>query len=81
MTPGGCSRRIGKDFYLNDKRYEQYEKKAVDEITRKLSPLIKTTRWKQMDYTARLEVMQKFITRAKEQARKQVLIQINRGEL
>ena len=73
MTPGGVKRTIAKDFFLNDKRYETYEKYAVEEIKRFVTPLIEAKSWAKRDYLSRLAATQKQITRAKDRARKRVM--------
>ena len=81
MTPGGVKRTISRDFVLNDNRFNAYEKYAVENIEKLLKPRIEAASWKDREYLSRLKVAQEKITKAKANARKRVLREINQGKL
>ena len=81
MQVVGVQRRILSDFYLNDARYVEYERLAIDESKAQLERLFKSGIWQQMDYVSRVERSSKAMTKARKRARTVLLQKINRGEL
>lgn len=83
MTTGGISKTIAGGYFLNDKRYETYEKYATEELERRLGRLIvsRGAIWRRTNQASKVKRAKKEITAAKARARKRLLRQIEIGSL
>lgn len=77
----GISRRIGKDFYLNETRYDEYERRAGLNIERGMSRLLSTSFYQRAEPPARKLIVDKVLQKAKLAARTSILIDVERGKL
>ena len=69
----GLSRRIGTDYWLNDKRYAQYEKLATSHIEKRLKRLFANIKWTGLDISQKEKAVRRIINEAKETARAELL--------
>jgi hypothetical protein len=74
------SRRMG-DFWLNDVRYEAYERRATAEIEARMGPLLRTGRLPQLQGSRKTNTVQNAVDAAKARARAEIMREINRGNL
>jgi hypothetical protein len=76
----GLSRSWG-DFWLNDKRYEEYQKETSEEIEKRLSRLVGMARWDKMPDEQKAKRLRTTIQDAKSKVRATLKRQMEKGEL
>jgi len=72
---GGLSRRISSEWFLNEKRYEQYQKDLVPILNRIIPPLIKSREWAGLDPLMQRAMLEEVISECKKAVRQKIIDQ------
>jgi len=77
----GLSRHIASNWYLNDKRYKQYQNNTVKILNAVLPKMIRSPIWNKMDFETRREIMRTLIDEAKKVARNRIIEDANINDM
>jgi len=80
VAPIGITRRIGKNFHLNDARYAEYERLTAQTIETYLGKVLQTATYAQAGKNQPL-IVQKVVEQAKQAARNALLLKVEKGEI
>jgi len=81
VTVGGLSRRIGADWFLNDKRYQQYQDSVGTTLKYVLPKIINNPRWKKLTDVQKNELLDYVVSEGKKTVRKNLIDTANRDDL
>ena len=73
VKTGGLSRRIGSNWWLNDKRYKTYQQEVSKGLNRVLSNIIRNKNWKVLSDEQRQALLNEVVDMVKKRARQQVI--------
>lgn len=77
----GLSRHISSDWYLNDKRYKQYQLNTAKVLNAILPKFIKSPNWNNFDFEIRREILKSIIDKTKKIVRDNIVQQANINNL
>lgn len=78
---GGLSKHIGTNWYLNPKRYKQYQSDTQNILNKILPKIINNRMWKTLPDEVQREVLKSFIDEAKKTARLKIIQQATINDL
>jgi len=78
---GGLSRRVSNNWWLNDKRYGEYQKLTKTYLNRILPAFTKQPLWDKMPMKAKQEWLTRIIGFSKEIARKQIIAKAGKDDV
>jgi hypothetical protein len=77
----GMSRYIGNNWYLNDKRYEEYTSTTGKVLNKVIPKLVRSSTWDQMPNSLKREVLDELISMTKQTVRQSIIDKANRDDL
>lgn len=77
----GLSRHISSDWYLNDKRYKQYQLNTAKVLNAILPKFIKSPNWNNFDFETRREILKSIIDKTKKIVRDNIIQKANVNDL
>lgn len=81
MKPSGISRKIGSNWYLNDKKYADYER-AVKKVYRIiLSKMIRSPNWNKAAESMKVEMLTIVMDEIKKSVRQQIINKANMNDI
>jgi hypothetical protein len=69
----GLSRRIGTNWYLNNKRYKEYEKDTAKTLNKILPKIMTSSMWNKMPDEVRFQVITRIVEKVKKAARDKIV--------
>ena len=70
---GNLSRQISSEWFLNEKRYEQYQKDLVPLVNQLVLPLIKSPEWVELDPMMQREMLNIVLDECKKAVREKII--------
>lgn len=77
----GLSRNISSNWYLNDKRYKQYQLNTAKILSLILPKFIRSPNWNNFDFETKRELLKVIIDKAKKMARDNIVQRANINDL
>jgi len=77
----GLSRNISSNWYLNDKRYKQYQLNTAKILNIILPKFIRSPKWNNFDFETKRELLKAIMDKAKKIARDNIVQQANFNDL
>jgi len=71
------SRRIGSNWYLNLKRYKQYEEDLKKILKRVVPQPMKSPGWNKLDENTQREILQALVEQCRKHVRQQIIVNAN----
>jgi len=81
IRPSGISRKISSDWYLNDKKYHQYEEGVSKAYRIVLTKLIRSSRWNKAPDSLKREMLKIVMDEIKTAIRQQIINEANMSDL
>ena len=81
LNVSGVSKRVATNWYLNDKRYQEYEKLVMDSYKVVLPRLMRSAMWQRMNPLGRAEAIKRVTEELKEGARRTIIMKAKRDDL
>jgi len=81
MRPSGISKRISSDWYLNNKRYKQYETNVAKAYRIIISKLMRSSKWNKTTDDIKIEMLEMVMDEIKSSIRQQIIVQANLNDL
>lgn len=78
---GGLSKKIGSNWYLNDKNYDSYQKNYYTILNKFLPKLINNSRWNKLSEEQQRLLLTQAITTCKKFVRQELVNKVNRDDL
>ncbi len=73
IKTGGVGRRIGSNWWLNDKRYKAYEQDVSRVLNKVLPRITRHGKFKRLTDDQKRKILEKLISKSKEAARKKII--------
>jgi hypothetical protein len=77
----GLSHNIGNNWFLNDKKYEEYKNDLTETLNLVLPKIVNTPQWNQLDDRSKQVLLQEVIDRVKTVVRKNIIEEANVRDL
>jgi len=77
IKPSGVGRTIASDWFLNEKRYKQYEMTTSNMYNKVLTKLVRSNTWKITPPELKVQILTKLMDKIKETIRTQIIADAN----
>jgi len=81
IRTGGLARSIGSGWYLNNKRFKEYESKVKQLIILNLPKIVRNPKWDKVDPVTKAELLKEVIESIKKSVRQSIALKANISDI
>lgn len=80
ISLSGVGRRVGSNWYLNDKRYNEYQTRVEGLYKDILTKLVRSNMWPKLNQAGRVEAVKRITEELKAAARREIILRANQED-